>query len=230
MRFLRETGLNRFARLASIALLSIVLALVQRPTSSAEPDYHPEFNLARGWITSATFSRDGKRLLTGSFGNLAQTWDVKTGQELRRFQGHLAQVHNTVFSPDGKQVLAVAGRIDAYLSTGFPNDCTARLWDVATGKETRCFKGHTRYVHTGLFSPDGKRILTVSRDSTARLWDAGTGKQLFVFLNVNAGHYAAVFDSDGGKILGRLAGGRKIQLWDAKTGKQLCVVEYELTQ
>ena len=43
-------------------------------------------------------------------------------------------------------------------------DKTARLWDAATGKELRAFKGHGSYVYSVAFSPDGKRVLTGSFD------------------------------------------------------------------
>ncbi|MGC2221365.1 MAG: hypothetical protein WA624_02820 [Methylocella sp.] len=48
---------------------------------------------------------------------------------------------------------------------------TARLWDAATGKEIRAFKGHEGKVLSVAFSPDGARVLTGSVDNTARLWD-----------------------------------------------------------
>jgi WD40 repeat protein len=50
-------------------------------------------------------------------------------------------------------------------------DKTARLWDTATGKEIRAFKGHESTVTSVAFSPDGARVLTGSEDNTARLWD-----------------------------------------------------------
>lgn len=35
-------------------------------------------------------------------------------------------------------------------------------------------QGHTGDVNSAAFSPDGKRIFTVSFDDTARVWDADT--------------------------------------------------------
>ena len=38
-------------------------------------------------------------------------------------------------------------------------------------------QGHTGMVYSVAFSPDGKRVLTGSRDNTARVWDATTGPE-----------------------------------------------------
>jgi len=71
--------------------------------------------------------------------------------------GHTAAVCALTISPDGRQ--ALTGSIDR----------TARLWDMATGKERRGFRGHTQTVLSVAFSPDGQRALTGGLDQTARL-------------------------------------------------------------
>lgn len=47
---------------------------------------------------------------------------------------------------------------------------TVRLWDAETGKELRCFEGHTDEVWDVVYSPDGRRVLSSSSDRTIRLW------------------------------------------------------------
>ena len=39
-------------------------------------------------------------------------------------------------------------------------------------------KGHTAWVHSAVFSPDGKKVFTTSQDDTFRIWDAETGEEL----------------------------------------------------
>src|SRR5207237_1204762 len=58
------------------------------------------------------------------------------------------------------------------------DDYTAKLWDVASGRELRTLQGHTDQVDDIVFSPDGRRLATSSFDSTARIWDGATGKEL----------------------------------------------------
>jgi WD40 repeat protein len=63
------------------------------------------------------------------------------------------------FAPDGKTVVTSSA------------DRTARLWDVATGKESRVFTGHTDTVLSVTFATDGRTVVTGSVDNTVRLWD-----------------------------------------------------------
>src|SRR5262249_23174410 len=45
------------------------------------------------------------------------------------------------------------------------------LWDVATGAEVARLQGHTNYVFSLAFSPDGNTLASGSGDFTVRLWD-----------------------------------------------------------
>jgi len=61
------------------------------------------------------------------------------------------------YSPEGNHILTGGG-------------ARAFLWDAQTGKVVRVFYGHTRYVRSVAFSPDGTKVLTGSADETAQLW------------------------------------------------------------
>src|SRR5262249_48265015 len=100
-------------------------------------------------------------------------------------------------------------------------DSTARLWDAATGKETRRFEGHTAAIHSAAFSPDGRFVLTGGDDKTARLWDAKTGQELRRF----EGHterVSSVAVSPDGRFVLTGSGDNTTRLWNLDTGQELC--------
>jgi WD40 repeat protein len=67
-----------------------------------------------------TFTRDGKRLVTAGWGSdhAVKVWDIASGKELRRYEGHTESVLCVVVTPDGKHFLSSA------------RDGTLRLWPL----------------------------------------------------------------------------------------------------
>ena len=57
-------------------------------------------------------------------------------------------------------------------------DQTVRIWDAASGAETLTLKGHTRPVHSVVFSPDGERLASAGQDQTIKVWDLVTGQNI----------------------------------------------------
>ena len=132
---------------------------------NARSDKDRIWNQDSNWIFSVAFSPNGKEFLTGGSDKAARLWNatgVMLGQtseagnrttritvqegrmdaevsgfvlsELQTFGGHTGIIESVAFSPDGSKVL-----------TG-SEDTTAKLWDVATGKELRTF-GHVDRLH-----------------------------------------------------------------------------------
>jgi hypothetical protein len=52
------------------------------------------------------------------------------------------------------------------------------VWAADTGREVAVLRGHAGALRSVRFSPNGKRILTVSADLTVRIWDAVVGGTL----------------------------------------------------
>jgi WD40 repeat protein/TPR repeat protein len=154
----------------------------------------------------ASFSPDGRRIVTALNDNTARVWDATSGRELLRLTGHTDHPWSAVFSPDGKRI-----------ATG-SSDNTARVWDAVTGRELLRIAAHTGRVTSATFSPDGRRIVTASGDGTAGIWDAATGRELLRLRGHTDRVTAAVYSPDGRQIATASADGTA-RIWDAASGR-----------
>jgi len=81
------------------------------------------------------------------------------------------------------------------------------------GQEPPTLEGHSGPVSSVSFSPDGKRIVSGSRDNTLKVWDAQTGRETLTL----KGHLSLVtsvsFSPDGKRIV---SGGwdKTLKVWD----------------
>ena len=80
--------------------------------------------------------------------------------------------------------------------------------------------GHTDFVNTALFSPDGTKVLTASDDHTAKIWDATSGV-LLADLKGHTGRIHTVQFSPDGKTIVTAALDNTPKIWDATTGNLL---------
>jgi WD40 repeat protein len=123
---------------------------------------------------------------------------------------HTNRITSAAFSPDMRHVLTGSW------------DKTARLWEVATGREILRFEGHTKGINSVRFSPSGRWVLTGSRDQTARLWEVATGREIRRFGGNSGIVLAATFSPDGRQVLTGSTD-RAARLWEVDTGRATVV-------
>ncbi|MBV1694395.1 MAG: TIR domain-containing protein [Hyphomicrobiales bacterium] len=112
-----------------------------------------------GAVVGASFSSDGRRVVTASSDGTARVWDAESGQEIALLKAHTSWVRAASFSPDGKRIVTAS------------DDQTARVWDAESGQEIALLKAHEGGALSAGFSPDGRRLVTAGRDRVARVWD-----------------------------------------------------------
>jgi Caspase domain/WD domain, G-beta repeat len=54
---------------------------------------------------------------------------------------------------------------------------TIKLWDIASGRELRTLIGHSGWLKSVVFAPNGAWLASSSLDGTTRIWDLSSGRQ-----------------------------------------------------
>lgn len=104
------------------------------------------------------------------------------------------------------------------------------LWHVKTGECFQVLPGHTHFVRSVVFSPDGKILATGSYDSTVRLWDVRSGKCLKVLQGHTHGVFAVAFvphyntDFADRQLLASTGTDATIRFWDVATGECVKII------
>jgi hypothetical protein len=106
------------------------------------------------------------------------------------------------FSPDGKHLASSCG------------DHTVKLWDAATGQETRELQTYSGVILCLAFSPDGRRLLCSGCDPTVRMWDTGTGQEILTLQGHKRRVHEVAFSPDGRRVASA-SGDDTVKVWDA---------------
>jgi WD40 repeat protein len=158
-------------------------------------------------VYRATYSPDGKLVVTISNDNTARVWEADTWQTVAVLSGHSAPIAALAFSPNSARIATASA------------DKTVRLWDAKSGEQTGIVH-HMESVGWVTFSVDGNQLLTASLDKTARVSDVRTG-DLISALTHERPVLAAIF---GNQRIITLDTDATVRLWDANSFKQLTAI------
>jgi WD40 repeat protein len=162
------------------------------------------FTAATGRIWSASFSPDGRRVVTTDERS-AQVWDAATGARLLTLTvGDV--VYDARWTADGARLVTAGG------------DGAARIWDAATGALVRALRHGTTPVRYYLLalSPDGRTVAAADMDgAVAVVWDATTGSELAALPGDGSGFPSLAFSADGRWIAA--SGGDRVDVVETAT-------------
>jgi WD40 repeat protein len=155
-------------------------------------------------VTGLAVSADGKTLAVATDG--VQLWATATGQRIG--------------SPVPASAAAVALGPGGLLAT-VGTDGTARIWNVATGRQAGAFPVAGGTSGALAFSAGGRTLATADRDGDVRLWDVATGRQAGqIMTGGSTPLYAVAFGPDGTTLATAGADGTA-RLWDIATQQEI---------
>ncbi len=176
------------------------------------------FKMQKTGINNVVFSSND-HLISGGFSAILETSNIISRQRENIFK-------NGFPAADSVDSLA-CHPIDPLFAAG-NNDHTIRLWDSSHGKLIHTFEGHTNYVTSVSFSPNGCMLASASggQDKTVRLWDVVNKKLIDVFDNSKDSSGHPCFSADN-RWLASTAGGKSIHLWDVVNRKLEIVLQQD---
>ncbi|MBA4148460.1 MAG: TIR domain-containing protein [Verrucomicrobia bacterium] len=137
-----------------------------------------------------------------------KTWGLPVIESLR----HDAEVRNVLFSQDGKFIITLSGK-------------AVRVWDKASAKLVYAPLEHAQQVNAMELSPDGKLLITASRDRTAQLWDLQTGSKVGTPLSHDDWILHANF-SPNGKQVATGSQDKTARVWDIASSKVIYTLHH----
>ncbi|KAI8149839.1 WD40-repeat-containing domain protein [Fennellomyces sp. T-0311] len=166
-------------------------------------------------VTSVAVSPDGRLVAAGSLDKMVRVWDVQTGQALERLEGHKDSVYSVAFMPDGRQL--VSGSLDK----------TLKLWELGTsegrgygierdrskGPCKMTFTGHKDFVLSVACTPDGRWIVSGSKDRGVQFWDPRTGQTQFMLQGHKNSVISVAISPNGRPVFATGSGDNRARIW-----------------
>lgn len=152
-------------------------------------------------ITCLSFSPDGQVLAAATrLKRVVHIWKVSDWREMATLPTH-GPVTQVDFSAKGDRLATASG-------------LTIQVFDTQTSKQTAVMVKPSFRVTSLAFSPDGRSIVSGSKDGTVAIWDVETGKEMCPLIQGKGSIGALVAYSRDGRSIA-VARGSTVELWDA---------------
>jgi eukaryotic-like serine/threonine-protein kinase len=186
-------------------------------------------------------------LISGSIDGDVRIWDVMASENDAKKYGTASMgVPAAVLENQDSWVNAVAACPTSGLFAFAGGDQVVRIWQMSRAKdqptgstaeqpesarlelnEIVVFQGHHRQITDLDFSPDGKKVVSVSDDGSIRIWDTMNPGSVPVLAGHGSRVNEAVFSNDG-RLLASAGGKCHVLVWDVETCKLMKTLSHRL--
>ena len=180
----------------AVLLLSVTGARAQTPRLTAQLGHAAE-------VTSATFSPDGRLVVTGDRNGKVRKWDVESGLSLGPMEGAGCSLDGMVFSPDGE---VLAGQC----AETHEARASVVLWDARTGRIHHSHEAEDGHFPHVAFVDGGSNLLIGWRAGGVELLRTGDGEILWSSADPRGTIVALRPGRDGRSVLAATESGK---LW-----------------
>ncbi len=87
-------------------------------------------------------------------------------------------------------------------------------------EEVTMLQGHSDYINSVAFSPDGKYLASGSKDKTIKLWNVQSQKQVITLQDDSLCVYSVAFSPDG-KYLASGSLDKTVKLWSMENFQEI---------
>lgn len=158
------------------------------------------------WTDEASFTPDGKYIISCNHDNMAKVWDVKTGNIVKTFAGHTDWIYAVKVTSD--MTTLITGSFDQSI----------KLWEFSTGKLLHTLTGHKDGIAALAVSPNNQMIASASVDGVIIVWDLTTQQEKFRLADRGSAILQLEFSPDGKSLVASNFDGT-LRVWDLSTAK-----------
>ena len=161
-------------------------------------------------VRSASYSPDGRYIVSASWDNTIKIWESSTGNLVRTLEGHTNWVNSASYSPEGRYIVSAS------------DDKTIKIWESSTANLVRTMEGHTSYVNSASYSPDGRYIVSAG-DKTIKIWESSTGNLVRTMGHMD--YQTSASYSPDGRYIVSASSDKTIKIWESGTGNLVRTME-----
>jgi WD40 repeat protein len=164
-------------------------------------------------VTCLSITPDGLRAVSGSKDETIRVWDLRRSKCIYTFSSLGDYARNVCVAMDGKSAV-VGSSLKKVLST----------WNIEDGQYLNALSGHTEVISHLFSTPDGRWLISGSRDKTLRFWDMESNQCLLIL----KGHTDAISCTcmtPDALFAVSASEDNTLRVWDLKSGNCIQTIE-----